>query len=147
MHPSTEIVREYAVRILGNVSDETQLRLKQGVALEDGVAHFTDIKFSGGEGANKWYHVTVTEGRNRLVRKLWESQKVIVSRLIRVRYGPIMLPKGLRTHSFHELDSKELNALMKFVDLTVEKQPGKKSPSRSDKPITKVKRTYKSHRS
>lgn len=146
MHPSTEIDREYAVRILGNVSDETQTRLKQGVALEDGMARFADIQFSGGEGANKWYHITVTEGRNRLVRRLWESQEVTVSRLIRVRYGPVMLPKGLKTHKFHELDGKELKALLKFVEMDLEKRPGKKSSSKLDKPFVASGAKYNSRK-
>ncbi|MGR8933755.1 MAG: 23S rRNA pseudouridine(2605) synthase RluB [Gammaproteobacteria bacterium] len=117
MHPSTEVEREYAIRILGTVNDDMLERLKQGVELEDGKAHFDDIVFSGGEGVNKWYHVTVKEGRNRLVRRLWESQGVTVSRLIRVRYGPLALPERLKAQKYHELDEKELPALMEFVGL------------------------------
>ena len=88
MHPSSEVDREYAVRILGEVPDEMIEILKTGVELEDGKAQFNDIQFFSGEGANKWFHVVVKEGRNRLVRRLWESQDVTVSRLMRVRYGP-----------------------------------------------------------
>ncbi|XBS22592.1 23S rRNA pseudouridine(2605) synthase RluB [Methylomarinum sp. Ch1-1] len=117
MHPSTEVEREYAVRILGEVDDEMLERLKTGVELEDGVAHFDDIQFYAGEGANKWYHVVVREGRNRLVRRLWESQGVKVSRLKRVRYGPAMLPERIKSHSYYELDDKELVLLMKFAGL------------------------------
>ncbi len=117
MHPSTEVEREYAVRILGDVSDATLEKLKQGVALEDGIAKFDAIRFFGGEGANKWYHVIVNEGRNRLVRRLWESQEVVVSRLMRVRYGPIVLPDGLRTRDFYELTDKELDLLFEFAGL------------------------------
>jgi len=117
MHPSTEVEREYAVRILGDVSDATLEKLKQGVELEDGVAKFDAIRFFGGEGANKWYHVIVNEGRNRLVRRLWESQEVVVSRLMRVRYGPIVLPDGLRTRDFYELTDKELDLLFEFAGL------------------------------
>lgn len=117
MHPSTEVEREYAVRILGNVGDDMLERLKQGVELEDGKAHFDDITFSGGEGVNKWYHVTVKEGRNRLVRRLWESQSVTVSRLMRVRYGPVQLPDGLKAQKFHELDGQELQALLEFAGM------------------------------
>lgn len=123
MHPSAEVDREYAVRILGTVDDEMIARLKMGVELEDGLAHFNDIKFFAGEGANKWYHVVVKEGRNRLVRRLWESQKMIVSRLIRVRYGPAILPERVKAHTFYELDEKELAALMAFVDMKAEKPP------------------------
>ena len=117
MHPSTEVEREYAVRILGAVSDATLEKLKQGVELEDGIAKFDAIRFFGGEGANKWYHVIVNEGRNRLVRRLWESQEVVVSRLMRVRYGPIVLPDGLRTRDFYELTDKELDLLFEFAGL------------------------------
>lgn len=122
MHPSTEIEREYAVRILGEVDDEMLERLKTGVELEDGKAHFDDIQFFAGEGANKWYHVVVKEGRNRLVRRLWESQNVKVSRLMRVRYGPAALPERVKAHSFYELDEKELGILMEFVNMEPEKR-------------------------
>ncbi len=121
MHPSTELDREYAVRILGNVSDEMIKQLKEGVELEDGKAHFNDIQFFSGEGANKWFHVVVKEGRNRLVRRLWESQGVTVSRLMRVRYGPSVLPTNVRAKDSYELNSKELSILMEFVGLASEK--------------------------
>jgi 23S rRNA pseudouridine2605 synthase len=117
MHPSTKVEREYAVRILGNVSDETLEKLKKGVELEDGVAKFDAIRFFGGEGANKWYHVIVSEGRNRLVRRLWEAQEVIVSRLMRVRYGPVVLPERLKTGAIYELTDKELDLLFDFAGL------------------------------
>jgi 23S rRNA pseudouridine2605 synthase len=117
MHPSSQIEREYAVRVLGEVSDATIEKLKKGVELEDGIAKFDDIKFYAGEGANKWYYVTVSEGRNRLVRRLWESQAVVVSRLIRVRYGPIVLPERLKNHSFYEITDKELDLLFEFAKL------------------------------
>lgn len=122
MHPSTEVEREYAVRILGHVSDATLETLKTGVELEDGKAKFDEIHFAGGEGANKWYNVIVSEGRNRLVRRLWESQTLLtVSRLIRVRYGPIVLPEGLRTSRFYELTDKELDLLFEYVGMEKEK--------------------------
>jgi 23S rRNA pseudouridine2605 synthase len=117
MHPSTQVEREYAVRILGDVSEATLERLKQGVDLEDGKAKFDAIHFFGGEGANKWYHVIVSEGRNRLVRRLWESQEVVVSRLMRVRYGPVVLPERLKTGAFYELTDKELDLLFEFAGL------------------------------
>jgi 23S rRNA pseudouridine2605 synthase len=126
MHPSTQIEREYAVRILGNVSDATIELLKTGVALEDGIAKFDEIHFAGGEGANKWYNVIVSEGRNRLVRRLWESQTLTVSRLIRVRYGTIVLPDGLRTSRSYELDDKELDLLFDYVGMEKEKPAVKK---------------------
>jgi 23S rRNA pseudouridine2605 synthase len=117
MHPSTEVEREYAVRILGDVSEATLEKLKQGVELEDGKAKFDAIRFFGGEGANKWYHVIVSEGRNRLVRRLWESQEVVVSRLMRVRYGPVVLPERLKASTFYELTEKELELLFEFAGL------------------------------
>ena len=120
MHPSFEIDREYAVRILGEVNDQLIKKLMQGVGLEDGVARFDDIKYSGGEGANKWYHVTVTEGRNRLVRRLWESQDKVVSRLMRVRYGPVVLPENLKAHCYHEVNEKDLGVLFDLVDIPQE---------------------------
>jgi 23S rRNA pseudouridine2605 synthase len=121
MHPSTEIEREYAVRVFGEVADDMLERMQQGVELEDGPAKFDDIKFSGGEGINKWYRVTVTEGRNRLVRRLWESQDLVVNRLMRVRYGPVHLPERLKARTFYELTEKELDVLLKFVGLKSEK--------------------------
>lgn len=117
MHPSRQVEREYAVRILGEVDEAMMQRLRDGVELEDGPAHFDEVRFYAGEGANKWFYVTVKQGRNRLVRRLWESQGVKVSRLIRVRYGDVILPERVRTHSFYELESAELQALMNFVEL------------------------------
>lgn len=121
MHPSTQIEREYAVRILGEVDSAMVERLKQGVQLDDGFAHFSDVRFYAGEGANKWYHVVVEQGRNRLVRRLWESQGVTVSRLKRVRYGPAMLPERIKPHSFYELTAKELQQLHEFAGLPVQR--------------------------
>jgi len=121
MHPSQELDREYAVRILGDVSEDMIKLLKEGVELEDGKAHFNDIQFFSGEGANKWFHVVVKEGRNRLVRRLWESQGVTVSRLMRVRYGPSILPTNVRAKDCYELNNKELAILMEFVGMQAEK--------------------------
>lgn len=129
MHPSTQVEREYAVRVLGEVPDAVIERLKQGVELEDGKAKFDDIRFYAGEGANKWYYVTVKEGRNRLVRRLWESQNVVVSRLMRVRYGPVVLPERLKAHSFYELDAKELELLFEFAGM---KEEGGQTPAKPD---------------
>lgn len=117
MHPSRQVEREYAVRILGEVDDAMIERLKNGVELDDGPAHFDSINFHAGEGANKWFYVSVKQGRNRLVRRLWESQAVKVSRLTRVRYGDITLPERVRSHDHIELETKELQALMASVDL------------------------------
>lgn len=111
MHPSSELEREYAVRVLGEITEEMAQRLLAGVELEDGVAGFARIDFSGGEGANKWYHVTVTQGRNRVVRRLMESQGLQVSRLQRIRYGSIRLPSWLKTGHVVELSEKEIKRL------------------------------------
>lgn len=112
MHPSSEIDREYAVRVLGTASDEQLQTLRDGVELEDGFARFTDIVESGGEGANHWYHVVLMEGKNREVRRLWESQGLVVSRLIRVRYGPYFLESKRRVGNVWELEQKEIDSLV-----------------------------------
>jgi 23S rRNA pseudouridine2605 synthase len=117
MHPSGEVTREYAVRVLGEVTPEIARALTAGVMLEDGIAKFEDIKEGGGEGVNKWYHVQLKEGRNREVRRLFESQGLKVSRLLRTRYGTIALPKELRTGRFLELDRKDINTLTDLVSL------------------------------
>lgn len=117
MHPGQALVREYAVRVFGQVTDEMLAQLRDGVLLEDGLARFDSIESAGGEGVNQWYKVTVHEGRNRLVRRLWESQRVTVSRLIRLRYGPVYLPARLPRGSFHELEGDELTALCASVGM------------------------------
>jgi 23S rRNA pseudouridine2605 synthase len=116
-HPSYEIEREYAVRLLGKVDDTTLQRLKQGVKLEDGRAAFTQIEERGGTGANNWYHVVLKEGRHREVRRLWESQGVKVSRLIRVRFGSVTLPDDLRRGQYRELKAEAIQKLAHLVDL------------------------------
>jgi len=117
MHPSYSVDREYAVRIHGQVDDAMLQRLKEGVLLEDGVARFTDIQASGGDGTNHWFHVVLMEGKNREVRRLWESQDVQVSRLKRVRYGCIFLPSRLKVGAWEELNTKEVNDLRALVGL------------------------------
>ncbi len=116
-HPSTEVDREYAVRVFGEVTAEALKNLKEGVYLEDGMARFTDISDAGGEGLNHWYHVVLMEGRNREVRRLWESQGVTVSRLKRVRFGCIFLPSRLKVGSWEELGQREMNDLCDLVGL------------------------------
>lgn len=111
MHPSANIDREYAVRVLGDVNDEMLERLKQGVLLEDGMANFSDVRYFDGEGANKWYHCVVMEGRNREVRRLWESQGLQVNRLKRVRFGPVFLPSDVKVGTWRELGGKEVDLL------------------------------------
>lgn len=111
MHPSAEIEREYAARILGAVAPEAIARLTQGVTLEDGPARFESVVDAGGTGANHWYHVVIREGRNREVRRMWEAVGATVSRLIRVRYGPIALPRLLRPGRSAYLEREPLEAL------------------------------------
>ena len=112
MHPRYELEREYAVRVLGVVSEEALTQLKEGIELGDGPARFNRIEQSGGEGANHWYHVTLSEGRNREVRRMFEAVGVTVSRLMRVRYGPVQLPPQLKRGQFRELSEVEIKALM-----------------------------------
>lgn len=112
MHPSREIEREYAVRVMGEVDDAMIQRLKNGVELEDGPASFYKIEKAGeGEGRNHWYHVILREGRNREVRRLWESQEVQVSRLTRVRYGTIILPRNVRLGKIWDIEPAEAKSL------------------------------------
>src|SRR5690554_4794164 len=117
MHPSSQIDREYAVRVFGEVDDDMIARLMAGVLLEDGMAKFSDISQAGGSGINRWFHVTLLEGRNREVRRLWESQGVRVSRLKQVRYGPVFLPSRLTLGKWEELDQKAVDTLSKTVGL------------------------------
>ncbi len=115
MHPRAGIEREYAVRILGVLSNEQQIQLLKGVTLEDGEARFLKIEEAGGEGANHWYHVTLAEGRNREVRRLFEALGLAVSRLIRVRYGVVEMPRLLKNGYFDELPDEERDNLLASV--------------------------------
>ncbi len=117
MHPSHAVQREYAARVLGEVDAEVLKTLLHGVELEDGPARFESIADAGGPGANHWYHVTLSEGRNREVRRLWETQGVKVSRLIRVRFGPLTLPRSLRPGRWQDLTVGELAQLLELVGL------------------------------
>ncbi len=130
MHPSSEIEREYASRVRGAVTEQQLEQLQKGVELEDGPANFERIEDAGGEGSNHWYHVVLKEGRNREVRRLWESQQVQVSRLIRVRYGPVRLPRNLRLRKTIELSPDEVNQLAAMVGYKLERAGVVKKPTR-----------------
>ncbi|MBL0422038.1 rRNA pseudouridine synthase [Ramlibacter sp. AW1] len=112
MHPRFGLEREYAVRVLGALSGEEKQRLVDGVDLADGRAQFGSIEEGGGEGANAWYRVTISEGRNREVRRLFEAVGHAVSRLIRIRYGAMVLPRGLKRGAWMELDERDIKSLM-----------------------------------
>ncbi|WP_410516400.1 23S rRNA pseudouridine(2605) synthase RluB [Pantoea allii] len=146
MHPSREVEREYAVRVFGQVDDDKIRQLSKGVQLEDGPAAFKTLRFAGGEGINQWYNVTLTEGRNREVRRLWEAVGVQVSRLMRVRYGDITLPKGVPRGGWMELDLSAVNYLRKMVgmdDETVTKLAVEKDRRRTK--ANQIRRAVKRH--
>lgn len=117
MHPSNQVDREYACRIFGEVTSEQLKNLKDGVILDDGPAKFSDIVSSGGSEGNHWFHVTILEGRNREVRRLWASQGLTVSRLKRVRYGAVFLPKRLHMGDWSELTAKDHEVMREDVGL------------------------------
>jgi len=124
MHPRFGLDREYAVRVLGALSVEEKQRLLDGIELEDGTAQFGSIEEGGGEGANTWYRVTISEGRNREVRRLFEALGHAVSRLIRIRYGAMLLPRGLKRGAWVELDERDIQALMRAAgDSGASRQP------------------------
>ena len=117
MHPSNEVEREYAVRVMGEVTPQIKNNMLKGVVLDDGPAKFESFSEIGGEGINRWYQVVVKEGRNREVRRIFESQGLKVSRLLRTRYGTVILPRELRTGRWMELDKNDIDNLTKSVEL------------------------------
>ena len=121
MHPSSDIEREYMVRVMGDVQPDMLQRLQDGVMLEDGVARFTDIQEGGGDGINRWYYVVLMEGRNREVRRLWESQGLTVSRLKRVRYGEVFIPSRVKQGQWVEMDHADVKSLYRMVSLAPKK--------------------------
>jgi len=123
MHPRFGLEREYAVRVLGALSSEEKKRLLEGVRLDDGMAQFGSIEEGGGEGANTWYRVTISEGRNREVRRMLEAVGHAVSRLIRIRYGAMMLPRGLKRGGWMELDDRDIRALFQAAGGQGERAP------------------------
>ncbi len=117
MHPRSQIDREYAVRVKGEVTPEMVRQLVTGVELEDGPARFEDVVDAGGEGSNHWFHLVIMEGRKREVRRLWEAVGVTVSRLKRVRYGPVILDSSVKAGQWRELDADERRALLAAVGI------------------------------
>jgi 23S rRNA pseudouridine2605 synthase len=150
MHPKHEIEREYAVRVFGEVNRDMQKTLLKGVELEDGLAKFTTLKqrSSEEEGLNQWFDVTLSEGRNREVRRLWESQGVKVSRLIRLRYGPLSLQKRLPQGGWLELELEQLNALRKSVGLGPEAETmvDKRQNKLDHVRLSRMRRSVKKHK-
>jgi 23S rRNA pseudouridine2605 synthase len=133
MHPRFGLQREYAVRVLGALSNEEKQRLLDGVNLDDGVAQFASIEDGGGEGANCWYRVTIGEGRNREVRRMFEAVGHAVSRLIRIRYGAVMLPRGLKRGVWVELDERDIQRLGAAAGLPMPSA----APARAARPQTR----------
>jgi 23S rRNA pseudouridine2605 synthase len=129
MHPRFEIEREYAVRIRGELTADIAQQLMREVMLDDGPAHFDTLVDAGGEASNHWYHVTLHEGRNREVRRMFDAVNLTVSRLMRVRFGPVTLPRGLRAGRWQDVEPEVLNALLETVGLPPEKSmPAKSKP-------------------
>jgi len=118
MHPSSNIEREYMVRVMGDVQGDMLRRMLEGVMLDDGMARFADIQDGGGDGINRWYYVVLMEGRNREVRRLWESQGLTVSRLKRVRYGDVFIPSKVKQGQWVEMDRTDVKALYRIASLT-----------------------------
>jgi 23S rRNA pseudouridine2605 synthase len=133
MHPRFGLEREYAVRVLGALNNEEKQKLLDGVRLTDGVAQFGSIEDGGGDGANCWYRVTIAEGRNREVRRMFEAVGHAVSRLIRIRYGAVMLPRGLKRGAWIELDEADIGQLTRAAGVppSAERTPraGRNTPT------------------
>lgn len=128
MHPAARIEREYLLRVRGEISDDKLKAMREGVVLDDGPARFTDIQPGAGDGLNRWFYVVLMEGRNREVRRLWESQGLQVSRLKRVRYGELFIPSKVKQGQWLELEGGEVTALYRMASLpakaTVAVKPG-----------------------
>ena len=138
MHPSNAIEREYLVRVMGRVDESMLERLKDGVELDDGPARFSDIQEGGGDGINRFFYVVLMEGRNREVRRLWESQGTTVSRLKRVRYGEVFLPSKLKKGQWLELPQRDVDVIYQMAGL-----PTKEVASLSKKDLERRQRFAK----
>ena len=141
MHPRFGLEREYAVRVLGALSNDEKKRLLEGVTLDDGQAQFTTLEAGGGEGANCWYKVTLSEGRNREVRRMFEAVGHAVSRLIRIRYGAMVLPRGLKRGAFVELDERDIWALTSAAEKSERSQPPIQADRATESPREEVRRS------
>ncbi len=130
MHPSNQILRKYAVRVRGQVTPEMLNQLLKGVELEDGIAQFESIEDGGGEGSNHWYNVTLREGKNREVRRLWEFFDIQVSRLHRIQYAHFELPRSIKRGRYQELSPQELAVFEDLVGL--KKTISAKSPEKNE---------------
>jgi len=117
MHPRFEVEREYAVRVLGELTEEKAKQLLDGVELDDGPARLQSIYAAGGEGANRWYKVVITEGRKREVRRLFEHLGLTVSRLTRIRFGPVTLPPQLRRGQKAELGDDQVAQVLEWAGM------------------------------
>lgn len=135
MHPKYEVSREYAVRVLGELTEEQSRQLLEGVQLEDGPAKFLTLEPAGGDGANRWYKVTLKEGRNREVRRMFEACKLTVSRLIRTRFGDIVMPSTLKRGKFMEMEALEAMSYMQSLGLKVDESAAESARKRDNKNI------------
>lgn len=131
-HPRYEVEREYAVRVLGELSQEQMDQLTSGLELEDGVAEVESIHSLGGEGANQWYQIVIKEGRNREVRRMFEAIGLTVSRLIRVRFGPVAMPSKVKRGMFLDLTDSQVRDLLTWCGLEADQPPTKPSGRRED---------------
>jgi 23S rRNA pseudouridine2605 synthase len=132
MHPRFEIEREYAVRVMGKLQSHHVQQLLDGIELDDGIARCESVELRGGENANQWCHIVLREGRNRVVRRLFEKLGFAVSRLMRVRYGPIDLPSRVKRNQMLELTSAETQRLLDWLDAT---EPADATPAPSGEPL------------
>jgi 23S rRNA pseudouridine2605 synthase len=144
MHPRHVVEREYAVRLLGELSQEQMQALRTGVPLDDGPAHLDSIADAGGQGSNHWYNVVLSEGRNREVRRLFEALNLMVSRLIRVRFGPVDLPSHLKRGQMRELDEAEIARLYAALEFSLPTgaatPPARRPPRTAPSQLRRVRR-------